>query len=69
MLNAQPALTEQYFVSSFISNLKDQLRPMVKMMQIATVKQVAEKARLQELALEAIFRKHKIQSKSYSIIG
>jgi len=54
-------LTEQYFVSTFISGLKDELRPTVKLMQPATIKQAAEKARLQELAMEAIFRKHKIQ--------
>lgn len=45
---------------SFISGLKDELRPIVKMMQPATVRQAAEKVRLQELALEAIFKKHKV---------
>ena len=33
---------------------------MVKMLMPATVSQAAEKARLQELTLEAIFRKHKV---------
>ena len=60
MWRSQPTLMEHYFVSSFISGLKDELRPIVKMMQPATVRQAAEKARLQELALEAIFKKHKV---------
>ncbi|XP_052171379.1 uncharacterized protein LOC127787396 [Diospyros lotus] len=55
MLNSQPALTTgHYFVSSFISGLKDEPRPIVKMMQ------AAEKAKLQELTLEAIFNKYTI---------
>ena len=33
--NVQPTLTYHYFVSSFISGLKDELRPIVKMMQPA----------------------------------
>lgn len=51
-------LDELYFVSSLISVLKDELRSTVKMMQPATEKQAAEKARLLELALEAIFNKY-----------
>jgi len=38
MLNSQPTLTENYFISNFISGLKDEFRPTVKMMQPATVK-------------------------------
>ena len=38
MMNAHPTLIEHYFVSSFISGLNDELRPIVKMMQPATVK-------------------------------
>ena len=60
MLNSQPILTDHYFVSSFISGLKDELRPIVKMMQFATDKQAAEKAKLQELTLEAIFNNYTI---------
>jgi len=66
MLNSQPALTEHYFVSSFFSGLMDELRPAVKMMQPATVKQATKMTRLQELALEAIFKKHKILLRNYS---
>ena len=56
MWNAQPSLIEQYFVSSFISGLKDELRSMVKMMMPSTIRQAAKNARLQELTLEAIYR-------------
>lgn len=46
-------MLSQHFVSSFFSGLKDELRSMVKMMMPTTVRQAAEKARLQELTLEA----------------
>ena len=45
MSNAQPTLTNQYFVSSFIRGLKDELRSVVKMMMPTTVRQAIEKAR------------------------
>lgn len=64
MLNSHPTLTEAFFVSRLISGLNEELWSMVKMMYPVTVKQAAEKARLQELALEAIFRKHKLQPKA-----
>ena len=46
MWNMQPTLTDKYFVPSFISGLKDELRSMVKMMMPTIVRQVAKKARL-----------------------
>ncbi|XP_052198354.1 uncharacterized protein LOC127805643 [Diospyros lotus] len=64
MLNSHPTLTEAYFVLSFISGLNEELHPTVKMMHPVAVKQAAEKARLKELAQEAIFRKHKLQPKA-----
>ena len=60
MWSAQLTLMEHYFVSSFISGLKDDMRPMVMMMMPTTVKQATEEARLQELTLEVIFKKHKV---------
>ena len=56
MWSSQLALAEHYFVSNFISGLKEELRLMVKMMQLVTVKRAAE-TKLQELALEMIFSK------------
>lgn len=57
---AQPSLTEPYFVSSFFSGWKDELRSMVKMMMPSSVKQAAENTRLQELTLKAIVKKNKV---------
>ena len=65
MLNSHPTMNESHFVLKFINGLNDSLRPMVKMMCPATVQTAAEKARLQELALEAIYRKHRLSPKSY----
>ena len=59
----QPGLAEQYVVSIFVSGLKEELRPMIKMMTPTTMGQAAEKVRLQELTLEAIFKKHKVPCK------
>jgi len=56
-------LDKHYFVSSFISGLSDELRPMVKMLQPPFVRQVTEKACLHELLLEAFVKKHKITLK------
>ena len=58
MIISHPTLDKSYFVSNFISGLIDELRPTVKMMQPVTVKEAAEKARLHELSLEAIFNKY-----------
>jgi len=65
MLTLQPALTERCFVSNFICGLKDKLQSTIKVMQPATVKQAAEKVRLQELALEVTYIKHGLQPKNY----
>jgi len=56
----QPRLTKQYLVSSFIRGLNEELRLMMKMMMQTSVRQAAEKARLQELTLEAIYNKYTI---------
>jgi len=49
----------------FINGLNDTLRPMVNMLCPTTIEQAAEKARLQELAQEAIYKKHGLPLKSY----
>ena len=63
MVVHQPHLTEEYFVSSFISGLGDEVRPTVKMMQPRTVEQAADSARLQELTIEALMKKQMSQVK------
>ena len=59
MWNAQPYLTKQYFASNFVNGLRGELWSMVKIMLPTTVRQAAEKAKLQELTLEAIFGRGK----------
>lgn len=53
-------LDEPYSVSSFISGLNEELRPVVTIKEPTTINRAAEKAKLQELALEAIFKKQRM---------
>ena len=46
MVITNPTLSEAYFVSSFISGLSDEVRPTVKMLQPATVKQAPKNTKL-----------------------
>lgn len=64
-LNSHLTLNESHFVLKFINGLNDELRLMVKMMRPTMVHAAVEKARLQELALEAIYRKHGLPPKSF----
>ncbi|XP_027102590.1 uncharacterized protein [Coffea arabica] len=52
MLTKNPRLDESYFVSSFISGLKEEIKPMVKMFRPQTLTKAFEVAELQEYALE-----------------
>ena len=54
-------LTEAYFVSSFLNGLSEDLRPMVKMIRPRTVEQATESAKLQEMVVEALLKKQKVQ--------
>ena len=65
MLNSHLTLNESYFVSKFINGLDDALRLSVKMFCPTMMEQAVKKARLQELALEAIYRKHGLPSENY----
>ena len=44
-------------MSSFLSGLSDNLKPMVKMIRPGIVEQVVESARLQEMVVEALIKK------------
>jgi len=57
MLHRNPYLTEDYFVSSFISGLSDDLGSMVKMMRSRSMQEAIENALLQELTVEALMKK------------
>ena len=67
MLNRNPYMTEEYFVSNFISGLNDDLRSMVKMMRPRSVQEVAEDALLQELTVEALMKKQRGQSRGINL--
>ena len=62
---SHPILNESYFVSRFTNGLNVTLRLMVNTFYPMMVEQAVEKARLQELALEAIYRKHGLPLKSF----
>ena len=52
-------------MSSFLSGLNDELRSMVKMLQLVTVRQTVEKARLHELSLDAFAKKHRLSQRGF----
>ncbi|XP_027175053.1 uncharacterized protein LOC113774658 [Coffea eugenioides] len=54
MLIRNPRLDEGYFISSFISGLKDEIKPMVKMFKPQTLSKAFEVAELQECSLETM---------------
>lgn len=67
MVNHNPHFSEAYFISSFLSGLSDNLRPMVKMIRPRTVEHVVESAWLQEMVMEALMRKKRQQQKDVTL--
>ena len=57
MLNHNLYLMEAYFISSFLSGLNEELRPMVKVLQPRTLKHAADSSRLHEQIVEALMKK------------
>ncbi|CAL1376332.1 unnamed protein product [Linum trigynum] len=53
MLRYNPALTEEFFISSFISGLQEELRPIVKMLQPQTLAQAYHQAQF-EMCLRSL---------------
>ncbi len=58
MLYLNPALSEQHFIESYISGLKE-LVPFIDLSQPTTLEEVFEQAKLHEQALSIIMRKSK----------
>lgn len=52
MLIRNPHLSEDYFISSFTSGLKKEIKTIVKMLKLGTLSEVVEVAHLQEQALK-----------------
>ncbi|GAB2211041.1 hypothetical protein Droror1_Dr00016332, partial [Drosera rotundifolia] len=59
LLQSYPYLDEAFFVSSYISGLKEEIRPMLKMMAPTTPTQAYTQAKLQEWSLETMSRRGK----------
>jgi len=68
MMVHNPQLSEEYYVSSFISGLGDEIRPMVKMMP-SHGETSCESARLQEMIVDAMTKKQRNQTKGVFIGG
>nr|XP_027126124.1 uncharacterized protein LOC113742491 [Coffea arabica] len=64
MVLRNPKLDELYFVSSFISGLKEEIRPMVKMFKPQTLSKAFEIAELQECSLEVQAKQSRSTSKT-----
>jgi len=61
MLNRNPGLTKDYFVSSFKGGLNDELRLAIQVLRPRTVPEAAEGVYLQEMTFDALMRKQKRQ--------
>ncbi|XP_017221614.1 uncharacterized protein LOC108198371 [Daucus carota subsp. sativus] len=68
ILYRNPNLGEGYFVSSFISGLKIELKPMVRLMKPQTLMHAIEVAQFQEQTIEVILKKHE-SKKNYNGVG
>ncbi|XP_027071670.2 uncharacterized protein [Coffea arabica] len=64
MLIRNPRLDEGYFISSFISGLKNEIKPMVKMFKPQTLSKAFEVAELQECSLETMSKQPKTSGRT-----
>lgn len=65
MLIRNPRLTESYFVSSFISGVKEEIKPMLRLLKPATLLEAFEIAVVQEQSLEVMSKKNKLGTKPW----
>lgn len=63
MLNMNRSLTEDYFVKSFLSGLKEEIRHMVYMLRPVNLTQAIQSARMQEQLIDATIKLQKVQIK------
>lgn len=56
MLHKNPRLPESYFISSFVSGVKEEVKPMIKMMKPSTLLEAFEVALLQQQSLDVFER-------------
>ena len=67
LLNRNPHLDEKYFISSFISGLKIELKPMVRLMKPMTLMDAVEIAQYQEQTVEIMCKKSEVKKSLVSI--
>ncbi len=66
MIYLNPTLSEEYFIQSYISGLKEELIPFIDLSNPNTLQEVYEQARLHEQALAMMWRKHRLTSRPVS---
>lgn len=66
MIKFNPGLTESYFISSFVSGLKEEIRPLIKIFKPTSLDQAFEQAKLQKQFVQAILKKQRTYFKPYS---
>lgn len=64
LANRTSGLTQEFFVSCFLSGLKEEIRGGVQMFHPTTISQAIGLARLQEETIEAIARRSRLPSKA-----
>nr|CAD1831413.1 unnamed protein product [Ananas comosus var. bracteatus] len=60
LLTTKSHFTPEFFLSSFLSGLKDEIKSAVKMLQTKTLAQAFELAKLQEQTMSAMMRKSRM---------
>lgn len=69
LLTKDPRLPETYFISSFISGLREELKPAVRMMKPVTLQDAFDVAQLQEQTLDLSAKRFRNSVKSGSDLG
>ncbi len=64
MIYLNPNLSEDHFIQSYISGLKEELIPFINLSNPSTLEEVYEQAKLHEQALAMMWRKHKWVNRS-----
>lgn len=67
LLCRNPHLDEKYFISSFVSGLKLELKPKVRLMKPSTLLDAIEIAQYQEQAVEIMMKKQEVKKSVVSI--
>ncbi|XP_012844847.1 PREDICTED: uncharacterized protein LOC105964883, partial [Erythranthe guttata] len=69
MLHTNRTLSEAYFINSFISGLKDEIKSMVRLLKPQTLKEAMSKAKLQEKAIEQLNKSLRQMQKNNGLVN